>query len=215
MRMSEGELARWRAAHVGFIFQFYNLMPMLTAAQNVELPLLLTQLSRRERREHVETALGDRRPGRPRQALSARDVGRPAAARRHRARHRVRPAAAALRRADRRPRSREPPTKSSRSCNCSTSELGKTIVMVTHDPMAAKYARRTLHLDKGRFIETLGSGVRSVNDFVLILKNLFRKKLRAVLMIFSILAGLRDLRSAGLRSSGRSTPARTAPRPTA
>jgi putative ABC transport system ATP-binding protein len=56
-RLTEGDLARWRAANVGFIFQFYNLMPMLTAAQNVELPLLLTRLGRSQRRQHVETAL--------------------------------------------------------------------------------------------------------------------------------------------------------------
>src|ERR1700726_1542397 len=55
--LSEGELARWRAANIGFIFQFYNLMPMLTAAQNVELPLLLTRLGKSERRRHVQTAL--------------------------------------------------------------------------------------------------------------------------------------------------------------
>src|SRR5437660_10045209 len=56
--LSEGDLAAWRAANIGFIFQFYNLMPMLTAAQNVELPLLLTRLGRKERRQRVETALG-------------------------------------------------------------------------------------------------------------------------------------------------------------
>jgi len=56
-RLSEGDLAAWRAAHVGFIFQFYNLMPVLTAYQNVELPLHLTSMSRRDRRERVETAL--------------------------------------------------------------------------------------------------------------------------------------------------------------
>src|SRR3982074_1534118 len=57
-QLSQGALARWRASHIGFIFQFYNLMPMLTAAQNVELPLLLTRLGRKERRQRVETALG-------------------------------------------------------------------------------------------------------------------------------------------------------------
>jgi putative ABC transport system ATP-binding protein len=56
-RLSEGELARWRAANIGFIFQFYNLMPMLSAAQNVELPLLLTKLGAKERRRHAATAL--------------------------------------------------------------------------------------------------------------------------------------------------------------
>src|SRR5512136_61207 len=56
--LTENQLAAWRASHIGFIFQFYNLMPMLTAAQNVELPLLLTRLGRKERRKHVETALG-------------------------------------------------------------------------------------------------------------------------------------------------------------
>ena len=66
--MSEAELARWRAANVGFIFQFYNLMPMLTAAQNVELPLLLTKLGKQQRRTHVETALKVVSPSRPREA---------------------------------------------------------------------------------------------------------------------------------------------------
>ena len=70
--LSEGELAAWRAANIGFIFQFYNLMPMLTAAQNVELPLLLTKLSRKERAERVHTALSvvglaDRIKHRPRE----------------------------------------------------------------------------------------------------------------------------------------------------
>src|SRR5262247_1632379 len=69
---SEGELARWRAANIGFVFQFYNLMPMLTAAQNVELPLLLTKLAKSERQRHVETALqivklGDRAKHYPRE----------------------------------------------------------------------------------------------------------------------------------------------------
>ena len=72
-QLSQGKLAQWRASHVGFIFQFYNLMPTLTAAQNVELPLLLTKLSGRERKQRVQTALeivgiADRRGHRPRRS---------------------------------------------------------------------------------------------------------------------------------------------------
>ncbi len=152
--MSEGELARWRASHVGFIFQFYNLMPMLTAAQNVELPLLLTPLSRRERREHVETALGvvglaDRLKHYPRE-MSGGQQQRVAIAR-------AIVSDPTLLLCD------EPTGDLDRATadeilailQTLNRELGKTIVMVTHDPMAARYARRTLHLDKGRFAETL------------------------------------------------------------
>jgi len=152
--MSEGELARWRASHVGFIFQFYNLMPMLTAAQNVELPLLLTPLSRRERREHVETALGvvglaDRLKHCPRE-MSGGQQQRVAIAR-------AIVSDPTLLLCD------EPTGDLDRATadeileilQTLNRELGKTIVMVTHDPMAARYARRTLHLDKGRFAETL------------------------------------------------------------
>jgi len=87
---SEGQLTAWRARNVGFIFQFYNLMPILTAAQNVELPLLLTSLPAQRRKENVTTAL--------------KIVERSAAAGRHCPRHRLRPQAPALRRAHRRPR---------------------------------------------------------------------------------------------------------------
>jgi putative ABC transport system ATP-binding protein len=152
--MSEGELARWRASHVGFIFQFYNLMPMLTAAQNVELPLLLTPLSRRERREHVETALGvvglaDRLKHYPRE-MSGGQQQRVAIAR-------AIVSDPTLLLCD------EPTGDLDRATadeilailQTLNRELSKTIVMVTHDPMAARYARRTLHLDKGRFAETL------------------------------------------------------------
>jgi putative ABC transport system ATP-binding protein len=150
--LSEGELARWRASHIGFIFQFYNLMPMLTAAQNVELPLLLTQLGRKERRERVETALGvvglaDRVKHYPKE-MSGGQQQRVAIAR-------AIVSDPALLLCD------EPTGDLDRSTadeilsilQVLNRDLGKTIVMVTHDPAAAHYARRSLHLDKGHFIE--------------------------------------------------------------
>ena len=103
--LSDADLASWRSANVGFIFQFYNLMPVLTAFDNVELPLLLTRLSRRDRRERVETALDARRPRRSHGSLSERALRRPAAARRDRAGARHRPDDRRRRRADRRSRS--------------------------------------------------------------------------------------------------------------
>jgi putative ABC transport system ATP-binding protein len=150
--LSEGELARWRAAHVGFIFQFYNLMPMLTAAQNVELPLLLTRLGKRDRRRHVETALNvvnlpDRVAHYPRE-MSGGQQQRVAIAR-------------AIVSDPKLLLCDEPTGDLDRAAaddiltilQLLNRDLGKTIVMVTHDPAAAKYARRVLHLDKGRFIE--------------------------------------------------------------
>jgi putative ABC transport system ATP-binding protein len=150
--LSEGGLAGWRAAHVGFIFQFYNLMPMLTAAQNVELPLLLTNLSRKERQRHVETALSivnmaDRAKHYPRE-MSGGQQQRCAIAR------------AII--SDPDLLLGDEPTGDLDRATADeilsilqrlNSDLGKTIVMVTHDPSAAKYARRVLHLDKGRFNE--------------------------------------------------------------
>ncbi len=85
-RLSDAELAAWRAAHVGFIFQFYNLMPVLSAFENVELPLLLTGFSRRERRERVDLALSLVGLVRPRGSQTGRAVGGPATTRRHRSR---------------------------------------------------------------------------------------------------------------------------------
>ena len=151
-RLSESELSRWRASHIGFIFQFYNLMPMLTAAQNVELPLLLTRLGRKERRERVETALGvvglaDRVKHYPKE-MSGGQQQRVAIAR-------AIVSDPALLLCD------EPTGDLDRTTadevlsilQVLNRDLGKTIVMVTHDPAAAQYARRSLHLDKGHFIE--------------------------------------------------------------
>nr|WP_271603959.1 MULTISPECIES: ABC transporter ATP-binding protein [unclassified Bradyrhizobium] len=151
-RLSESELSRWRASHIGFIFQFYNLMPMLTAAQNVELPLLLTRLGRKERRQRVETALGvvglaERVKHYPKE-MSGGQQQRVAIAR-------AIVSDPALLLCD------EPTGDLDRTTadevlsilQVLNRDLGKTIVMVTHDPAAAQYARRSLHLDKGHFIE--------------------------------------------------------------
>ena len=97
-------LGRWRADNVGFVFQMYNLLPVLTAERNVELPLLLTKLGRADRLKRVHTALSLVGLARPHETQAARTVGRPGAARRHRARHRHRSDAAAVRRAHGRPR---------------------------------------------------------------------------------------------------------------
>ena len=150
--LSEGELARFRAANVGFIFQFYNLMPMLTAAQNVELPLLLTKLRGKERAKRVETALAvvnlaDRMKHYPRE-MSGGQQQRVAIARSI-------VSDPNLLLCD------EPTGDLDRTSadeilsilQLLNKDLGKTIVMVTHDPAAARYARRIWHLDKGRFIE--------------------------------------------------------------
>jgi putative ABC transport system ATP-binding protein len=150
--LSESELARWRAANIGFIFQFYNLMPMLTAAQNVELPLLLTNLRSKERAARVETALSvvnlaDRLKHYPREMSGGQQ-------------QRVAIARAIV--SDPNLLLCDEPTGDLDRTSADeilsilqllNKDLGKTIVMVTHDPAAARYARRTLHLDKGNFIE--------------------------------------------------------------
>ncbi len=151
-KLSGSSLARWRAANIGFIFQFYNLMQVLTAAQNVELPLMLTNLSGGDRRRRVETALtivglADRAKHYPRE-MSGGQQQRVAIAR-------AIVSDPAILLCD------EPTGDLDRASADEVlailqqlnNELGKTIVMVTHDPLAAKYARRVLHLDKGRFIE--------------------------------------------------------------
>jgi putative ABC transport system ATP-binding protein len=151
-KMSEGKLTAWRAANVGFIFQFYNLMPILTAAQNVELPLLLTKLSPGKRRENVQTALKivgleDRARHKPRE-MSGGQQQRVAIAR-------AIVADPKLLLCDEPTGDLDRATADEILSTLQTlnRELGKTIVMVTHDAEAAKYAKRVLHLDKGHFNE--------------------------------------------------------------
>ncbi len=141
-------LARWRARHVGFVFQFYNLLPVLTAERNVELPLLLTKLSKAERRRHVAAALsvvglGNRAKHYPRQ-LSGGQEQRVGIAR-------AIVSDPTLLLCD------EPTGDLDRQSGDEILDLlvalnrdhGKTILMVTHDPLAAARAKRTIHLDKG------------------------------------------------------------------
>jgi putative ABC transport system ATP-binding protein len=150
-RLSDGQLAKWRARHIGFVFQFYNLLPVLTAEKNVELPLLLTSLSAAERRQHAATALGvvglgDRARHYPRQLSGGQE-------------QRVGIARAivtdpTLLLCD------EPTGDLDRKSGDEILDLlqalnrehGKTIIMVTHDPHAAARARRILHLDKGSLV---------------------------------------------------------------
>ena len=149
---SEGKLAAWRARNVGFVFQFYNLMPVLTAAQNVELPLMLTNLSAKKRRDNVATALkivelSDRAKHKPKE-LSGGQQQRVAIARAI-----VSDPKLLLCDEPTGDLDRATADEILRMLQLLNRELGKTIVMVTHDPEAAKYAKRTLHLDKGRFVE--------------------------------------------------------------
>lgn len=148
-QMSDRQLAAWRARHVGLVFQFYNLLPVLTAERNVELPLLLTHLSRAERRKHVEAAL--------------RIVGLS-----HRARHSPRTLSGGEQQRTGIARAivtdptlllcDEPTGDLDRKSGDEILDLlqalnrehGKTIIMVTHDPHASAWAKRTVHLDKGQ-----------------------------------------------------------------
>jgi putative ABC transport system ATP-binding protein len=156
--LSEIDLAAWRAAHVGFIFQFYNLIPVLTAFENVELPLVLTDLSRRQRREHAQTVLSlvnleDRMDHYPRQ-LSGGQQQRVAIAR-------ALVTDPTLLVAD------EPTGDLDRVSaedvlvlmERLSRELGKTIIMVTHDPRAARRASTIKHLDKGVLANALEAAV--------------------------------------------------------
>ena len=150
--MKSGQLAQWRSNNVGFVFQFYNLMPTLTALKNVELPLLLTRLSSAHRRRNAEIALelvGLKERGRHRPAeLSGGQQQRVAIAR-------AIVSDPTLLICD------EPTGDLDRASaedilgllQTLNREHGKTIVMVTHDPKAAEYATHTLHLDKGTLVE--------------------------------------------------------------
>ena len=155
-RLSSGELAKWRAAHVGFVFQFYNLLPMLSAQKNVELPLLLTRLSAAQRRRNAEIALqlvnlADRAQHKPKELSGGQE-------------QRVAIARAIV----------SDPTLL--ICDEPTGDLdrhtadeilgllqelnrvhGKTIIMVTHDPKAAEFAARRLQLDKGTLVHGAAS----------------------------------------------------------
>src|ERR1700756_1175413 len=155
--MSASKLTQWRARHVGFIFQMYNLIPVLTAYQNVELPLLLTKLSKAERRKHVETALAvvgltDRMQHYPRQLSGGQE-------------QRVTIARAIV--SDPTFLLCDEPTgdldrKSADEVMALIDELvgkhGKTVLMVTHDPVVAARAHTTLHLDKGVLVEGKARG---------------------------------------------------------
>jgi putative ABC transport system ATP-binding protein len=150
-KMSGSKLSAWRARHIGFVFQLYNLLPVLTAARNVELPLLLTKLSKADRRRRVQVALSvvglvDRASHYPRQLSGGQE-------------QRVGIARAivtdpTLLLCD------EPTGDLDRKAGDEILELlqalnrdhGKTIVMVTHDPHAAARAKRTLHLEKGQLV---------------------------------------------------------------
>lgn len=151
-QLGSGQLARWRARNVGFVFQFYNLMPVLSAEANVELPLLLTKLSAAQRRKNVAVALevvglADRAKHKPRE-LSGGQEQRVAIAR-------------ALVSDPQLLVCDEPTGDLDRKTadeilgllQVLNREHGKTIVIVTHDPKAAEFARRTLHLEKGQLLE--------------------------------------------------------------
>ena len=152
-KMSSGKLAKWRARHVGFVFQFYNLMPMLSAAANVELPLLLTNLSKAERRKHVAVALeivglSERAKHKPGE-MSGGQQQRVGIAR-------AIVADPSILLCD------EPTGDLDRNTADDILKLltelnkrhNKTIVMVTHDQKAADYATRQFHVDKGALVDS-------------------------------------------------------------
>lgn len=155
-RLNESELASWRHRHIGFIFQFYNLIPVLTAFENVELPLTLTRLSKADRKRKVETALevvglGDRMRHFPRQLSGGQE-------------QRVAIARAIVTDPDLLLADEPTGDLDAKSAEDVldllvqlNQEFGKTIVMVTHDPRAAARAKTVLHLEKGRLVEQVAA----------------------------------------------------------
>ena len=150
--LSSGELTEWRSRHVGFVFQMYNLIPVLTAFQNVELPLLLTRLSRSERRRHVEAALelvglSDRMKHYPRQLSGGQEqrVGI--------ARAIVTDPSFLLCDEPTGDLDRKSADEIMDLIAALSREQGKTVLLVTHDPVAAQRADLVLHLDKGVLVE--------------------------------------------------------------
>ncbi len=151
-KLSRNKLAAWRSEHVGYVFQLYNLVPVLTAYENVELPLLLHDLSKKERHERVmqsleRVAIADRAAHFPRQLSGGQE-------------QRVAIARAIVTDPDIIVADEPTGDLDKPSAHAVMSllqmlnqELGKTIVMVTHDPKTTDYATRTLHLDKGRLVE--------------------------------------------------------------
>jgi len=151
-QMSAGELAKWRASQVGFVFQFYNLMPMLSAQKNVELPLLLTKLSAAERKKRAGIALqlvglADRASHKPTE-LSGGQQQRVSIARAI-----VSDPTLLVCDEPTGDLDRESAGEVLSLLGMLNREHGKTIVMVTHDPKAAERARHILHLDKGQLVE--------------------------------------------------------------
>jgi len=147
--MTNGQLSAWRARHVGFIFQFYNLLPVLTARKNVELPLLLTNMSGKERSRRADIALeivglADRASHRPRE-LSGGQEQRVAIARAI-----VSDPDLLLCDEPTGDLDRQTADEILRLLQTLNRDHGKSIVMVTHDSQAAEYAERTLHMDKGK-----------------------------------------------------------------
>ena len=148
-RLSSGDLARWRARHVGFVFQFYNLLPVLTAERNVEVPLLLTKLSRAQRKRNVHAALelvglADRAKHKPAE-LSGGQQQRVAIARALIADPTLLVCDEPTGDLD-----RENAEEILNLLEILNRKQGKTIIMVTHDPLAAAHASHKLYVDKGR-----------------------------------------------------------------
>ncbi len=155
--LTEDELAAWRNEHVGFVFQHFNLIPVLTAYENVELPLLLTRLNKKERRDHVVTALKvvgleDRMDHYPRQ-LSGGQEQRVAIARAI-----VTDPSFILADEPTGDLDAESATEVLNVLQTLNRDFGKTIILVTHDPRAARYAGVNHHLDKGVLVDTVVAG---------------------------------------------------------